>query len=80
MSGGNNTSRACISETGKKESEKINAQDQRSAVDRADGEDEARMKKNAAENVVRVKPPEWLEQMLSVKKQETKAHRQYFSQ
>lgn len=55
MSGGNNTSRACISETGKKESKR---KDQRSAVDRADGEDEARMKKNAAENVVRVKPPE----------------------
>lgn len=75
MSGGSNTSRACIRETRKKESEKINVvRSTLCILTGADGEDEARMKKNTAEDVVRVKPPERLEQMSSVKE------RNYFSQ
>lgn len=60
MSGGSNTSRACIREMSKKESEKITAWQSTAAhvaqLTGAEMEDEARMNKKAVEYALRMKP------------------------
>lgn len=59
MSGGSNTSGACIRETSKKESEKITVWQSAAAhvgqLTGAEMEDEARMKKNAVEDALGMK-------------------------